>query len=34
MMWPVGKGAISPFPTVISKDLYCRHVKTNTVESR
>ena len=20
--------AISPFPTVISKDLYCRHVKT------
>ena len=26
----VGKGeiAISPFPTVFSKDLYCRHVKT------
>ena len=24
----VGKGEISPFPTVFSKDLYCRHVKT------
>ena len=23
----VGKGAISPFPTVFSKDLYSRHVK-------
>ena len=23
----VGKGAISPFPTVFSKALYCRHVK-------
>ena len=22
--------AISPFPTVFSKDLYCRHVKTRT----
>ena len=21
----VGKGEISPFPTVFSKDLYCRH---------
>ena len=24
----VGKGAISPYPTVFSKDWYCRHVKT------
>ena len=24
----VGKGEISPFPTVFSKDLYWRHVKT------
>ena len=24
----VGKGAISPFPTVFSKDLYCKHTKT------
>ena len=31
MMWPVGKGAVSPFPTEISKGLYCRHVKTNTM---
>ena len=23
-----GKGAISPFRKVFSKDLYCRHVKT------
>ena len=23
--------AISPFPTVFSKDLYCRHVKTKLV---
>ena len=23
-----GKGEISPFPTVFSKHLYCRHVKT------
>ena len=24
----VGKGEISPFPTVFSKDLYCKHIKT------
>ena len=24
----VGKGEIFPFPTVFSKDLYCKHVKT------
>ena len=24
----VGKGEIAPFPTVFSKHLYCRHVKT------
>ena len=24
----VGKGAISPFPTMFSNNLYCRHVKT------
>ena len=24
----VGKGEIARFPTVFSKDLYCRHVKT------
>ena len=23
----VGKGAISPFPTVFSGDMYCRHIK-------
>ena len=23
-----GKGEISPFPTVFSKELHCRHVKT------
>ena len=27
----VGKGEISPFPTVFSKDFYCRHVKTRAV---
>ena len=24
----VGKGEIAPFPTMFSRDLYCRHVKT------
>ena len=24
--------AISPFPTVFSKDLYCRHVKTRLID--
>ena len=24
----VGKGEISPFPSVFSKGFYCRHVKT------
>ena len=26
--------AISPFPTVFSKDLYCRHVKTSACFER
>ena len=24
----MGKGEISPFPTVFLKDFYCRHIKT------
>ena len=29
-----GKGAISPFSTVFSKDLYCKHVKTRAYLGR
>ena len=30
----VKKGEISPFPTMFSKDLYCRHAKTGTCLER